>query len=367
MSSASAAPPPPPPPATEARPGRGTLPVLSAIGFVLLVAGLAYVWQRQEQFMAQPPAVDPAAFAGTQGDVRGLQSQFAQLSQRVSPDLKPLEGRIAALENKPAPPPPPPPPPVDLKPLADRITALENKPAPPAPDVAGAVARGVAPLNQKIDALGQRVDAVAKDGQAMQAAVDAKLAAADTQAQALATKLAAQVEAMQKQLVAVQAASAEQARRDAVALRAQAALTSLESGKPLGDVPGAPPAVTRYAALKPPSEAELRLAFPAAAARAIDASRPNNQALPLGQRILQHAETLVTVRQGDKVVLGTTAAQILGQAQAQMDSGDLAAAVATLNGLDAGAAQAMAPWRAQAEALLAARNALYAMTAPASH
>ncbi len=341
--------------------------MLVAIGFVLVVAALAYLWQRQETLIAQPPAVDPAAFAGLQADVHALQPRLAQVEQRATADVRPLEARIAALERRPAPPP------VDLKPLEDRIAALENKPAPPpvdlkpleeriaalenkpAPDVAGAVAAAVTPLDKRLGTVEQGQQATAK------AAQDAV-----AQTQAAVAQLADRVAAMEKQLAAAEQRQAQQARQETLALRAQAALTALEAGKPLGDIPGAPPAVAKFAAAKPPSEAELRLAFPAAAARAIDASAPNNKSLSLGERMLQHAETLITVRKGDKVLVGTTAAETLGQAQAQLDSGDLAGCLATLNGLDPGAAQAMAGWKAQAQALLDARTALNAMTAPAS-
>ena len=51
----------------------------------------------------------------------------------------------------------------------------------------------------------------------------------------------------------------------------------------------------------------------------------------------------------------------MGEAATRLNAGDLGGAVALLGGLDAGAAQAMAPWRERAEALLAARGALAAM------
>ncbi len=321
------------------------MPVLAALGFLLLLVGLAYVWQRQEQFLAQPPAVDPAAFAGLEGQARALQTRLAQLEQRAAPDLKPLESRIAALENKPAPPP----------------TA-----APPAPDVSGAVTAAVAPLTQRMDAL-------AKSDQASQAALAAKvdaavakLDAAGNQEQDAARQLATRVDGLEKKLTEAEARATQQAAQAARALRAQQALTALESGKPLGDMPGAPAAVVKFATTKPPTEAELRFAFPAAAARAADASKPAGGNMSIGERMLQHAESLVTVRQGDKVVVGTTAAQILGVAKEKLDAGDLAGAVTALDGLDPSAAQAMAPWRAQAQSLLDARAALTAMTVSAS-
>ncbi len=313
-----------------------------AIGFLLLLVGLGYVWQRQEQFLAQPPAVDPAAFAGLEGQVRTLQPRLSQLEQRAAPDLKPLESRIAALENKPAPA------------------------APPAPDVNGAVAAAVGPLNQRMDAL-------AKTNQTNEAALAAKvdaavakLDAAGNQEQDAAHQLVARVDGLEKKLAETEARATQQAAQAARALRAQQALTALESGKPLGDIPNAPAAAAKFATTKPPTEADLRFAFPAAAARAADASKPAGATMSIGERMLQHAESLVTVRQGDKVVVGTTAAQTLGVAREKLDAGDLAGAVAALDGLDPSAAQAMAPWRARAQSLLDARAALTAMTVSAS-
>ena len=369
-------------------PARSALPILAALGFVLLLAGLAYLWQRQEQLMAQPPAVDPAAFAGLQSDVRAA-------GQRAAPDLRPIEARIAALENRPPPPPPdlkpldtriaalenkPAPLPTDLKPLEDRIAALENRPPPQIPDVAGIVGAAVAPLAGRIDGAARdqqtridtlardqqsRIDALTKDMQANQTDLSSKLEVATSRMQDAEREAAGRVDALEKKLAAAEQRATAQSAQGQQALQAQRALTSLESGKPVGDIAGAPPSVAKYATSKPPTEAELRLNFPAAAARATDASRTGSAELPVRQQLLQHAETLFTFRKGNDVVVGTNAAQTLGRAKDRLDAGDLAGAVTALDGLDPGAAQAMADWRAQAQSLLDARAALTAMTLPA--
>jgi hypothetical protein len=59
--------------------------------------------------------------------------------------------------------------------------------------------------------------------------------------------------------------------------------------------------------------------------------------------------------------VGAPAAVVLGTARDRLEAGDLAGAVAALDGLDGPAAQAMAPWRAHAQSLLDARAALAAM------
>ena len=150
----------------------------------------------------------------------------------------------------------------------------------------------------------------------------------------------------------------ERATRLALVQTAQAALAA---GEPLGDLPGAPPAISRFGRTRPPTEAALRLAFPDAAARAVAASKPSTEGETIGQRMWQNARALVTIRQGDRVLVGPPAAETLGRARDRLDAGDLAGAVAALGSLDGPAAQAMADWRDQAQALLDARAALAGM------
>jgi hypothetical protein len=264
--------------------------VLSAIGFVLLLVALGWVWTNQREMAQQisalsvppPPAPEPP------------------------PSVDPA--RVAALETR-------------LKGLEQRLGALENRPAPvaPAPAPAPVVDNSAALAAQAaVAALEQRV----KDDEARQTA---------------------------------------QAAKNAEAQRLQIAALALDAGEPLGDLAGAPPALARFAHAKPPTEAELRLSFPAAADAAIAASRPSTDGKSLGERILMHASSLVTVRQGATVVVGTPASTVTGAAQARLDAGDLAGAVAALGGLDSGAAQAIAGWRSDAQALLDARAALAQM------
>ncbi|MFZ8417732.1 hypothetical protein ACO1L7_14715, partial [Staphylococcus aureus] len=48
--------------------------------------------------------------------------------------------------------------------------------------------------------------------------------------------------------------------------RVQAAVMALQAGEKLGDIPDAPPALARFAAAAPPTEAGLRETFPEVAA-----------------------------------------------------------------------------------------------------
>jgi len=230
-----------------------------------------------------------------------------------------------------------------LRTLQQRLAELEQRPAP-----AAALAMDLRPLESRLAALEQRPAAAAAPARPDPAITD-RLATLDDRL-AKAERAATQ-------------AGAEAAARTARLARLQAAQAALEAGRPLGELPGAPAALTRFAAVAPPSESALRLAFPEAAQLARAASRSAEANQGVGERIWQRVRTLVTIREGDTVLLGSPAATVLGQAQARLNNGDLAGAVAALDGLDPPAAAAIADWRDRAEALLAARAALAGMLA----
>jgi hypothetical protein len=310
-----------PPPAAQAgvAPGaaphgrRGALPVLSALGFVLLVGGLAWTWNQQQVLRQQVAeqaaavALDPAHLAALQNGLATLQQRLSVLEQRPAApavDLGALESRLSALEQRPAAPT------VDLGALASRLSALEQRPAAPAVDLGA--------LESRLKAMEQRL----------------------TQSEQAQTSVAASAGRI---------------------ARLQAMVAALEAGQPLGELSGAPAALTRFATASPPTEAALRLSFPAAAERAEAASRPSTQGQSLARRMWQRAQSLITVRQGDKVVIGAPAAIVLTSARERLEAGDLAGAVAALGQLDGPAAQAIADWREQARTLLDARAALAQM------
>ncbi len=285
---------PPPAESTPPRPSRGVLPVLSAVGFLVLAVLLGLLWRDEQRVASQQAGVDPAAFAGLEGQVRVLTQRLATLEQRPPPTI---------------PTPPPPPPPVDLRPLEARIATLEKRPEVPAVDPA----------------------------------------------------VAARMDELQARLARTQADAARNTERETRNASVQTALAALNAGQPLGDMPGAPPALSRFGRAKPPTEAALRLAFPDAAARAVAASKPSTEGENVGQRMWQNARALVTIRQGEKVLVGAPAAETIGHARERLDAGDLAGAVSALGDLDGPAAQAMADWRDQAQALIDARAALAGM------
>jgi hypothetical protein len=138
---------------------------------------------------------------------------------------------------------------------------------------------------------------------------------------------------------------------------------ALDSGLPLGSIPNAPPALAAFATTPPPTMAQLLLTYPQAAAAANNASVEKAAKNSFWARVLARLENLVTISNGDHVLVGAPAAAITAQAQTQLDAGDLAGAVATLTGnLSPTTQAALGPWLTQAKSLLAARAALIAMS-----
>jgi len=243
-----------------------------------------------------------------QVQILARQSDPSQIAV-LNGEIRELRQRVARLEQQPAPVPPAPP--VDLGPLTARVEALEQRPA-------------AAPDNNM-------------------------------------TALSAEVTALQGRVAQAEANAGQVSDAASRSARLQAAGVALAFGQPLGNIPGGPPALTRFATANPPTEASLRQEFSAAARQAQAVSQPDTSKLTLGARIWQRVTSLATVRQGNTVLVGAPAAVALGSAQDKLEAGDLAGAVAALDTLDGPAAQAMSDWRAKAQSLLDARAALAAM------
>lgn len=145
-----------------------------------------------------------------------------------------------------------------------------------------------------------------------------------------------------------------------------AAGIALQAGQPLGDIQDAPAALQRFAGAAPPTMAQLREAFPAAARAAEAASLANGGQAGWWAQIKLRLEGLVTISNGAHVIFGPPAAAALNQARAALDNDDLAGAVAAAQSLSMPAQQAMAGWLGPAQSLLAARQALAAMAAQGS-
>jgi hypothetical protein len=246
-----------------------------------------------------------------------------------------LAGVLAWLWLHPAPPPPPAEA-ADLTPLLARLDTLENRVArletasrgaPSGTTSGGTAPADLAPLDARIAALENRPAATAQPDPA----------------------LAGQIAAL--------------AAREERSIRIQAAWTALEAGHRLGKLPGAPAALERFADTDPPTEAALRLAFPSAARAAMVASRPVDTDQPVLSRLWARAQELITIRQGERVIVGDPAAGVIAVARQALEAGDLAGAVNALGRLQGPAATAMAGWLGDARALLEARAALAALAA----
>lgn len=227
--------------------------------------------------------------------------------------------------------------------LRSRVTALDRRlkilaarplPKPPAPKVT---------VEQKIPAaLTAKLDA-------MQANVAALSTTSVTDHAAVAT--------LQSNAASL---SKLTAKAQALARIAQASL-ALQNGEALGPIPNAPAALARFATKKPPTLGALKSSFPTYADKAARAGGAVAADGGFWRKLRIRAESLVTVRHGAKVLVGSRAEGVLAVARRDLDDDDLAAAVAALKTLPPAARSAMAPWMKKAARLLAARAALARM------
>lgn len=265
--------------------------------------------------------------ASTISDVSAALGRITALEQKTQDYQQALVTRIAALEKRPVP---------DLAPIQAQVAALEQRPIadPRTPDrldgLAGRLEGQTARTDTKVSEIVHRLESA-----------EARLAKSET--------MAAEI-----------AALADRASRLARLRRAEIALAA---GQKLGPVPNAPPSLTRFADANPPTEAALRLAFPAVEQAVRAAHRPDGRDQPISRRVWNRVRDLVTVRQGDQVLIGDDVVGILTHAQAALDVGDLAGTVRWLSGLTGDAAKAAAHWLSDANALLEARSALATMAA----
>jgi hypothetical protein len=211
-----------------------------------------------------------------------------------------------------------------LAPLATRLAAIEQRPAPPPPPPA-ATPEAVAQLGQRLAALETRP---------------------------APTDQTARLSTVETRISVVHAATAI-AHRLAAGEPLAPALAMLPQGVE------APAALRAFATSAPPTEAELRRDFPQAMRTARHGSTPATGDPATAVR--GFLSGLVTVRRGEEIVIGTSDAAILSAAETRLTAGDLAGAVAALAPLTPGAAEAIAPWKARAQALLDARAALRAL------
>jgi hypothetical protein len=319
----------------DQKPGRAKtalgVAALSLLGTLALAAYVGWTTLHPQQ-----AAIDPAR-------VDALEQQASQLSGRVQQaeakpvppptDLAPVQQRLNALDKRLA----------ALDDLDKRLAALEQKALSP---TEGASKGDLNTLAGRVDQVAGRQDAIGTREQSDVAAISARLDTLDAKFQTNAG-LAGQIGSL--------------ADKQSRAARLQAASAALDAGQPLGSLPGAPPALQRFAQTPPPTEAALRLSFDDAARSAQLASRPAVDDKPFLDRVWARAQQSVTVRQGDRVLVGDPIAGVLEHAKQALDAGDLAGSVTALDGLAGPAAAALAPWKADAQSLLDARTALLSL------
>ena len=386
---------------TDPSPKRDPLPILYLLGFVVLAGSLLYLWQNppvsqlatqqagrvdtlqaqitalrdqvtklSEQKPAGPsaddfaklqqqvsaldarPAVAPAALAAVSDKVAALENRPS-----VAPDaVQQLAGKVTALENKPVVAP------ATVQQLSDKLTQLESRKTV-APEQLAALSDQVQALGRQIpdlQPLTQRLAALEQRPAYDPAATTAKFADLTTNQQQLGTRLDGaekQASAQADQLKAL-------SQKGQITARLQGMAVALAAGQKLGDIPGAPPALARFANEAPPTEAALRESFD----RYADAAQKANQPVitanqDFGSRLWTRAQQAVTVRQGDNVLVGDPIAGVIARARDKLNNGDLAGSVEALKGLAGPAAAAMQPWTDQAQSLVAARSAIASLAA----
>jgi hypothetical protein len=225
-------------------------------------------------------------------------------------------------------------------------------------DLGGKTNYALTQQKSTLDTLEQRLGKLEQTEQSDLSAAQAQ-SSAQAQASAQVTALDSRVDKLEQSEGQLAGAS-----KDAtLAVKLEAAQADLAAGKPLGDLPGAPPALQRFATVAPPTLAGLRAQFTDVSAAILAASRPEEAHTTFLSRALARVEQSVTVRQDDHVIVGDPAAGLVARAQAALAADDLASAVTALDGLSGRAADAAKSWRDQARALIAAKAALLSMAA----
>jgi len=333
---AKASPPPPPkaspppnvsPPLPAAKPAksRGAAWALSLLVLALALVGTAPYWAPSVlpllPWAPPQPEAQTSALAARLDAAEAAQSKMAaQLAQVES-------------EQQQQPQAPPPNYGAILQPLVGRLNALEQR-------TANSSAQGSSALTQSIQQMGARLDGFdAKLG---------KLAAAQASGDETDRALLAAVAELRAAMAGSGPFDGE--------LQSVAALAHNDS-----DIAAALQPLSGAAVAGLPSAALLAVQFRTETAPAIlhaTAAAPNSTG-DLGDRVLAEIEGLVTVRRID--ASGTpsdpTEAAVRA-AEASLDKGDLAGAIAALNGLRGGAADAAHPFIAAAQQRLDAERAV---------
>ena len=235
----------------------------------------------------------------------------------------------------------------------DAAQARPTEAAPARPTDLGPVEKRLAALEQTLADLSRRT--------ATHAEMEPRLAAVERSAADLA-RFAGIVADAERRLAEVERLTRADRRLDAAALAALKLGDALNAGRSykaelalLAGVP-AVEAETKILGARAesgvPTRAVLAERFQAAAAAAARAGATGDG---LRDQAIAKLKGLVSIR---RLQPGDDLDGRLARAELALSNGDLAAAVAALDGLPEGATRALAPWRADAEARLAAERAL---------
>ena len=314
--------------------------------------------QQVEKLAAQPPATSPPA-TPQPGPAAELPAAIAALPERVGA----LQQQVEKLAAQPPATSPPAPAATELPAafaaLPERLAAIDQKLQELAANPAGQAA--LDKLQQEGASLRRDLAAAQSELAALKAVAE-KLPALD---QAIAG-LRRQADERGGLLLAIgQLATAlEQPRPFAPQL---AVLRRLAAGQPAVAASLAP----SLDALAPSAEhgiatlAELKERFPAMATAVVARTNGSPDQGSLGARLLGRVEGLVTVRPVGGEVAGDDPPARLARAEAKLDRGDLAGAVAEVGAITGAAAAPAADWLAAARARLAAQQAIQQLQAAA--
>jgi len=347
------------------------------VGVLLLfvIFGGVWAWQNPASLQSSWRWLFPGSTgrdsAGT--EIETLDARVARLEQALPSGLAALSQRLDTLGvRQPEPGQTASPGSADLQPLLARLDALEARVAAVAARPAGtptAASQNVG--GSAVQSLSARLDAIEQQ-QSQQTDDAARIEALQAQVKALSAHnpadLSGQLDAVQhrvNELAADQTKLVGTSDRVSRLAQVNAAEIALAAGRPLGSIPDAPPALTRFATAAPPTEAGLRLGFTAASQQALLVSLPDTEGKPFFDRILARLQDfrLITVREGDRVVIGNSTAATLARARVLLNVGDLGGAIKAVASLSGPPAAKMAPWLADATALQGAREALASLAA----
>lgn len=359
-------PPPPPPPEPEPEPERRRSAVPA---FALGLALLALIVAVAAPFVLQPPPPPPVQAAP--GPSREIEQRLARVeqaaAQRPAATGAPSE-TVAALEG--------------------RLAALETRPAPAASGTDPAVERRLEELTRALQALAPRLQAMEQETQAARARIET-LARLEQQLQRLEGTLGgttARLDRIDEEAKARDAAMTRAieenagpgAESQALVLAVGQLRAALDAGRPFATELDA---ARRLAAGRPEIEGALVDLAPVAGRGVPDRVVLAERFRPLPEAVIRadraaaeggtwvdqalgRLGTLVTVRRvGEEG--GNGVAGAVARAEARMARGDLAGAVAALDGLSGAARQAAAGWMADAVARTRAEDAVERATAAA--